>query len=94
MNVLFDEIMSKAKKMGYERAEVADRFLSYMACGPQDTRNHNVMVVACNRETAEHLARSLEKELKVHNLVGFVHCAGCPTAVAPGKILKRIRFLK
>jgi predicted metal-binding protein len=27
------------------------------------------------------------------DLVGLVHCAGCPTAVAPGKILKRIRSL-
>jgi predicted metal-binding protein len=27
------------------------------------------------------------------HLVGLVHCAGCPTIVAPGKILKRIRSL-
>ena len=26
-------------------------------------------------------------------LVGLVHCAGCPTKVAPGKILKKIRSL-
>jgi predicted metal-binding protein len=27
------------------------------------------------------------------DFVGLVHCAGCPTNVAPGKILKRIRSL-
>jgi predicted metal-binding protein len=27
------------------------------------------------------------------DLVGLVHCAGCPTSVAPGKILKRVRSL-
>ena len=27
------------------------------------------------------------------DFVGLVHCAGCPTKVAPGKILKRIRSL-
>jgi predicted metal-binding protein len=27
------------------------------------------------------------------DLVGLVHCAGCPTNVAPAKILKRIRSL-
>lgn len=27
------------------------------------------------------------------DLVGLVHCAGCPTSVAPAKILKRIRSL-
>jgi len=27
------------------------------------------------------------------DLVGLVHCGGCPTAVAPGKILKRVRSL-
>ena len=27
------------------------------------------------------------------DLVGLVHCAGCPTSAAPGKILKRVRSL-
>ena len=27
------------------------------------------------------------------DLVGLVHCAGCPTKVAPGKILRKIRSL-
>jgi DNA-binding transcriptional regulator YhcF (GntR family) len=61
---LFDEMLSKAEDMGYGRDEVADRFLSRLACQPLEKEHPRILVVECNHETGVHMAACLEKELK------------------------------
>ena len=57
----------------------------------QETNCSSVVCFRDMRKRKGHSARYPKEEFL--DFVGFVHCAGCPTAVAPGKILKRIRSL-
>ena len=61
---LFDEMLSRAEGMGYERDQVAKLFADRLA-RPHGEGGTRVLVVECNRETGEHLAQSLERELDV-----------------------------
>ena len=62
---LIDEMLSKAESMGYDRDQVAESFLNRLSCEPMKSGEYRILVVECNRETGEHLARCLEQELKV-----------------------------
>ncbi|BBO82350.1 hypothetical protein DSCO28_29160 [Desulfosarcina ovata subsp. sediminis] len=62
---LFDELLSKAATMGYGPNEVADRFLSHLACQSAGTQSNRLLVVECNHETGLHMAAFLERELNV-----------------------------
>ncbi len=57
----------------------------------QETNCSSVVCFADMRKRRGHFDRYPKDEELA--FVGLVHCTGCPTAVAPGKILKRIRSL-
>lgn len=57
----------------------------------QETNCSSVVCLADMRKRKGHFNRYPTEEPL--DLVGLVHCTGCPTSVAPAKILKRIRSL-
>ncbi len=57
----------------------------------QETNCSSVVCLADMRKRRGHFNCYSKQEPL--DLVGLVHCAGCPTMVAPGKILKRIHSL-
>lgn len=69
---LIDEMLSKAESMGYDRDQVAESFLSRLSCEPMKNGEYRILVVECNRETGEHLAKGLEQELKVSTEVTLI----------------------
>ncbi len=69
---LFDELMAKAQSLGYEPDEVADRFMSRLACQPVRDQHHRLLIVECNHETGIHIAARLEKELRVRTQVMLI----------------------
>lgn len=69
---LFDEMLSKAQRMGYDRNEIADRFLSRLACQPMEDQDRRLLVVECNQETGIHMAACLEQELMVNTEIMLI----------------------
>jgi DNA-binding transcriptional regulator YhcF (GntR family) len=72
LNELIDEMLWKAERMGYDRSEISDRFLSRLSYKQSKSDEHRILVVECNRETGLHLAECLEKELKVSTEVMLI----------------------
>jgi hypothetical protein len=58
-------MLLKAESMGYDRDQVEELFLSRLAYRPMKSGEHRILVVECNRETGEHLAKCLKQELKL-----------------------------
>jgi predicted metal-binding protein len=57
----------------------------------QETNCSSVVCLADMRKRKGHFDHY--PKVEPLELVGLVHCAGCPTKIAPAKILKRIRSL-
>jgi len=77
LNELIDEMLWKTERMGYNRAEVADRFLSRLYYKQAKNDEHRILVVECNRETGQHLAECLERELEVSTEVMLIQEVEC-----------------
>jgi DNA-binding transcriptional regulator YhcF (GntR family) len=70
---IFDKAFQKAMSSGFNREEISEFLLTYIATHLENPQGQTVLVVECNQEAMEHISSTLRQELAVQTKGLLIH---------------------